>query len=87
MSCTQAKSVLRFQAQDSSLTPRYQLLPDSIIIPIFCACMISAMGSFPGTKHAITMQFDVDANTEYISRFNVEYFNEQQLNIEENLTN
>jgi len=85
MSCTQGKSVFRFQAQDFSLSPRYQLLPDSIIIPIFCACMISAMGSFPGAKHVVTMQFMVDANTEYINHLNVEYFNAQQLNNEENL--
>ncbi len=38
----------------------------SVLIPVLCICMISAIGSASGLRHIVTMQFDVDRNTEYI---------------------
>ena len=37
-----------------------------IVVPIFCACLIAAIGSATGLRHVTTMQFVVDRDTEYI---------------------
>jgi len=38
----------------------------SFILPIFCACLIAALGIAAGMRQVVFMQFDIDADTEYI---------------------
>ena len=52
--------------QLESQVQQYSLLQKTIIVPIFCACLIAAIGSARGLRHITTMQFDVDRNTEFI---------------------
>ena len=42
---------------------------DAIIIPVFCVCMIAAIGRVTGLRHVVVMQFDVDRDTEYITLY------------------
>lgn len=58
---------LRHTLADKKLPSLYITLCDSIIIPVFCNCMIALTGLLAGLRHAIFMQFDQDADTEYIS--------------------
>jgi len=53
---------LQFESQ----VQQCSLLQTTIIIPVFCACLIAAMGAATGLRHVTTMQFDVDRNTEFI---------------------
>ena len=53
---------LQFESQ----IQQYLLLQTTIIVPIFCACLIAAIGSATGLRHVTTMQFSVDRNTEFI---------------------
>lgn len=87
MSCSQRNIKLRQTPQYSSPSPQYVMLYGAVIIPVFCVCMISAMGSFFGIRHAVSMQFDVDADTEHIKGVNAEYFYKQQIDFEKILFN
>jgi hypothetical protein len=49
------------------LSSRYILIANAIIIPIFCVCMMSALGASTSVRQVVIMQFDVDANTEFIA--------------------
>lgn len=44
----------------------YFALFKAIEVPVFCSCLIAAIGSATGVRHVTTMQFDVDRNTEFI---------------------
>lgn len=66
MSCSNRNVKLRHTSQDVTHTHQNIALFASVIVPVFCVCMIYVMGSSAGIRYAVTMQFDVDANTEYI---------------------
>ncbi len=87
MSCQHRNIKLSNTAQDKKLSCRYVTLSDTVIIPVFCVCMIAAMGSSAGLRHAVFMQFDVDRNTEYIVAMNAGYFLLQALAVEQFLNN
>lgn len=83
MSCNNRNIKLRQPLQDIKLSHRYITLHGSLIIPVFCACMVSILGSPVGIRHAVTMQFSVDDNTEYILGVKNEFAQTQYSNIEE----
>ncbi|MBL4711526.1 MAG: hypothetical protein JKX75_03325 [Gammaproteobacteria bacterium] len=86
MLCSQRNIKLRQTSYKNALSPRYVLLCEAVIIPVFCTCMISAIGTISGGRHVTTMQFDVDADTEYIN-VKIATYSQQQINIEEKLFN
>lgn len=71
MSCCFRNSQLRHTVQDTTFSTqvsiRYYSLFQSIIVPVFCACMISAMGLICGLRQVVLMQFAPDADTEHIN--------------------
>lgn len=69
--------------QDVSLSQRYNYLTITVIVPVFCACMISAMGITAGLRHVLTMLFEIKTYTEHISSVLVSGFEMQYLNSEE----
>ncbi|HHJ36072.1 MAG TPA: hypothetical protein ENJ87_09940 [Gammaproteobacteria bacterium] len=83
MSCRLRDIEVRQTSQQSGLSPRYVTLSGAITVPVFCACMIAAMGSPAGFRQVITMLFDIDANTEYILRMDARTLYPQQDTIEE----
>ena len=70
MSCCFRNSQLRHTVQDTTFSTqvsiRYYSLFQSVIVPVFCACMISAMGLISGLRQVVFMQFASDADTEHI---------------------
>ena len=52
--------------QNDSNLHRYLSLSEAIIIPVFCVCLIAAIGRATGLHHVLVMQFEVDKDTEYI---------------------
>ncbi|PCI07902.1 MAG: hypothetical protein COB77_03535 [Gammaproteobacteria bacterium] len=85
MLSSQATIKLRQISHDSSLSPRYVLLCDAIIIPVLCVCMIAAMGLISVGRHVTNMQFDVDADTEYIGVIAMEYSHRLHVSIEDKI--
>jgi hypothetical protein len=83
MSCNNRNIKLRQPLQDIKLSHRYITLHGSLITPVFCACMVFILGLPTGIRHAVTMQFSVDADTEYIAGVKNEYTQTQYFNIEE----
>ena len=67
--------VLNFHSRslDDSHSPRYITLRNAVLIPIFCVCLITAIGNIAGVRHVVTMQFVVDRNTEYIVSSNTAF--------------
>jgi len=45
---------------------RYDALLNTVLVPVFCVCMTAALGIAAGMRQVVFMQFDVDADTEYI---------------------
>lgn len=87
MSCQHRNIKLSNTTQVKKLSCRYAALSDTVIIPVFCVCMITAMGSSAGLRHAVFMQFDVDRDTEYIVAMNAGYFLLQTLAVKKFLNN
>ena len=85
MSCHQGHIKLSRTDQQSSLSPHYFTLSGVIIVPVFCACMIAAMGFVAGMRQLMTMQFEVDANTEFIQLIDAVSLNQQQVTLEESI--
>ncbi len=84
MSCHHHNIKLRRVAHDKTFLHQKVTLPDFVIIPVFCACMISAIGSFPGMRHAVIMPFEIEMDTEYILAMNIGYTVLQHLDIARN---
>ena len=82
MSCHNRDIQFDHTTQDDSLTLRYFNVKGAVVVPVFCCCMISALGALAGIRHVVSMQFDVDADTEYIQTINAEHFYARYLNIE-----
>jgi hypothetical protein len=85
MSCRQSNIELRLTGQKSMFSPRYTTIGGAIIVPVFCVCMIAAMGSLAGIRQVVTMQFDIDRNTEFISLLNAINFDSQIKIFEESI--
>ncbi len=85
MSSHQCNIELRRTDQNSTSSPRYTTVGGAIIVPVFCVCMISAMGTFSSIRQATTMQFEVDVNTEFITSMTVVNNDLQQKIIEESI--
>ncbi len=85
MSCDQGNIKLRHSQQHQRFSQQYLALHNSLLVPVFCVCMIAAMGITGGVHQAVFMQFAVDANTEYIKLEGSAYHHIQQLNIEKPL--
>ena len=84
MSCHHRNIELRQVSHDKTLLHQNVILPDLVIIPVFCACMIAAIGSSPGMRHAVIMPFEIEMDTEYILVMNIGYTLLQHLDIERN---
>lgn len=84
MSYCQSEITLRQLPRELEFSPIFATLSVSIIVPVFCACMISAMGSIAGIRQTVSMQFDVDADTEHITVINTAMINTQQKTVEKN---
>lgn len=84
MSCHHRKIKLRRVSHDKTLLHQNVTLPDFVIIPVFCACMIAAIGFSPGMRHAVIMPFEIEMDTEYILLMNIGYTLLQHLDIERN---
>ncbi len=61
MSCH--KGLIKLRQASPDFVPVVQV----ILIPVFCACLISVIGSSVGMRHAIFMQFEIRMDTEFIS--------------------
>lgn len=84
MYCHHRKIKLRRVSHDKTLLHQNVTLPDFVIIPVFCACMIAAIGSSHGMRHAVIMPFEIEMDTEYILLMNIGYTLLQHLDIERN---
>lgn len=85
MFCYHRNVKLRLVSQDKTLSHHNAALRDFVIIPVFCACMISAIGSSVGVRHAIIMPFEIEMDTEFISAKNAGYTLLPSLDLERNL--
>ncbi len=85
MSSHQCNVELRRTDQNSTSSSRYAAVGGAIIVPVFCVCMIAAMGTFSSIRQATIMQFEVDVNTEFIASMTVINIDLQQKIIEENI--
>ncbi|RKZ67216.1 MAG: hypothetical protein DRQ44_05930 [Gammaproteobacteria bacterium] len=56
----------QFLSDDEPCSRRYITLRNAILTPIFCVCLIAALGTVAGVRHVVVMQFSVDRDTEYI---------------------
>ncbi len=83
MSCHHRNIKLRQVSHDKTLSFQYVAFRDYVIIPVFCVCMISAVGPSVGMRHAVFMQFEINMDTEYIMVINVAYL-KLHLGIERN---
>ncbi len=70
--------------QNENTVCHYIVLHNAIIIPVYCVCLVHAMGISAGLRQVVFMQFDVDADTEYIKLDNAAQYQLQQLNIKNN---
>lgn len=66
MSCHHRNIKLRRVSHDQSLSHQNAVWHDFVIIPVFCACMIAAMGSSVSMRHAVIMPFEIEMDTEFI---------------------
>ena len=85
MSSRQCNIELRRTDQNATSSPRYTAVGGAIIVPVFCVCMIAAMGTFSSIRQATTMQFEVDVNTEFIASITVVNIDLQKEILEENI--
>ena len=84
MSCQHRNIKLRQVSYDKNLSFQYVALRDFVIIPVFCACMIAAMGSSVSMRHAVIMPFEIEMDTEYILAMYVGYALLQHLDVARN---
>lgn len=82
MSCYHRNITLRQVPHDKTLSHQNATLRDFVIIPVFCTCMIYAIGSSAGMRHALIMPFEIEMDTEYILAMNVGYTLLQHLDVE-----
>ena len=66
MSCGQSNIRLRNTAQDRSAPHRYSYFTRTVIVPVFCVCMLSAMGNAAVTCRSSTIACGASTDTEYI---------------------
>ena len=84
MSCHHRNIKFRQVLHDKTFSHQNVTWPDFVIIPVFCACMIAAMGSSVSMRHAIIMPFEIEMDTEYILAMYVGYALLQHLDIARN---
>jgi hypothetical protein len=67
LSVTSYSSLMKaqFLSRDEPCSRRYITLRNAILIPIFCVCLIAALGAVAGVRHVVAMQFAVERDTEY----------------------
>jgi hypothetical protein len=66
MSCGRNNIRLRNSVQDRSAPHRYSCFTESVIVPVFCVCMVSAMGDAAAAGCPSTIACDASTDTEYI---------------------
>ncbi len=81
MSCNHYKFKHHRDSLKNNPACHYLVLHHAIIIPVFCVCLIHAMGIAAGMRQVVFMQFDIDADTEYIKPENITHTQIQLLNI------
>lgn len=73
MSRCPANVPLRLTPEYETLSVREKIFCSVIMVPVYCACLIAAIGKRAGLRHVVFMQFDQDAATEGIhSSFNID---------------
>lgn len=85
MFCQHRNIKLRRVADNQTLPHPNVTLHDFVIIPVFCACMISAIGASSGMRHAVIMPFEIEMDTEYILAMNAGVTLSQPRDVERNL--